>query len=241
MSNVAELEEAMPVGLLPPPTPPPDVESQMQPQRSPERAALADAIERHSSAQDYLARVEDAIQRKNDAILTLWREIEAAEEALTKAKEREPSRLVAALVDGEAEQEESQTADEAESRLTSLRDQQQRARLDLALLKHEQKNAATSCSFAVQRRKEAIEKVVRAEGQVERLLALYDGLRARAAALLDALFVVSFAAPRNWRGQVVYDQTLQVSEIDPEPKNKWMAALKALETDPDALLPEIMG
>ena len=206
-----------------------------------ERAALSAAIEDYEKAAAYLDRVEATIAQKNSLNLSLWAEIDQATEALTEAKKREPSRLVAALItaDGaELEQDEPNLA-QAEATLAALRDKQAQNRADLALLEDARRGAAQACSLTASTRLDAIRRVICAEGNIEGWRDAYHTAQRRAASLLAALYEVSFAAPKDWHGRPVLERSLKPEEIDRAPSEQWSSVLKMLETDPDAPLPEI--
>ncbi len=67
-----------------------------QPERSPEREALAAAITRHTAAQDRLAKVTAASEQH--FVWPAQEKVEQAEQELAQARKREPERLVSQLL-----------------------------------------------------------------------------------------------------------------------------------------------
>lgn len=214
-----------------------------QPQsgRSAERAALADAIARYQKATAYLDKVEMAIAQRSNLNLSLWVDIERAEADVEEAKKHEPKRLVAALVtDGaEPEPDDSPSLEKAEAALAALQQRKAQNRADLDLLENERRDAATACSFAISSRNDAIKGVVCSDESVGRMLAAYQAAQLRTWALLNALHEVAFAMPKDFQGHPKIEQAVKSEEIDLSMRDQWRDALLALETDPDAALPEI--
>jgi hypothetical protein len=66
--------------------------------RSPERARLAAAIERHTTAADRLARIVAAEPRAMTAIFEAQHAVDAAEAAVAEARLAEPRRLATKLI-----------------------------------------------------------------------------------------------------------------------------------------------
>jgi chromosome segregation ATPase len=202
--------------------------------RSLERQKLAEAIGKLSAANEYHDKVAEALQQAEVKVRDGWHARDLAEAAVTKARELEGARLVASLVPG---QEQGISLADAEAAQSGIASDLKQARTDRDRLKEELNKASQAIGMVRPALQRAVRAVVTAEGGVLALKARYEALRAQAAAMEQALNLVSFALPPNplHLGPVIFGGPLQRVESPLEAAFK--RALVALESDPDAPLP----
>jgi chromosome segregation ATPase len=205
--------------------------------RSRERKTLAEAIGKFNGANTYHDRVAEALATKEAEVISGWIAVSRAEADIASAREREGARLVEAHDPGRDQQELSLA--EAEDALLKVNKDLVQARTDRDTLTAELSRANTRIAMARPALQRTVRAVVTAEGGVLALKARYEALRAQAAAMEQALNLVSFALPPNplHIGPVIFGGPLQRVESPLEAALK--RALVALESDPDAPLPAI--
>jgi hypothetical protein len=204
-------------------TPPP------APPRTPERDALARAIERHATAQ----RARDAIGTAEHAAFRMvgdaGRAVEAATAAVEVAKRNAAEYATTALLEQSPAPAVTQTTRAARVALAEAEDGLAAALAAQAALPAKREAASTELFSARRALDACLRDVVRSSPAVARVIAEYNAARASfvasAAALdfLDSLDVL----PPGW-------------SVDAPPPDDapWRLALAALESDADAPLPE---
>jgi hypothetical protein len=204
-----------------------------QAERSPERQALADAIRARDEVEARLAPRKQAQSRVEADIFLARRDVEAAEEALSQARERERGVLADAYASGSAPDRSATT--EAETALARA----QRRLADLKLIAPTLAAKAgedyPAESILQGRVEDAVKAVVAASPSVRRLVEDYEVAR-RA--------LKSYHGTARWlafRGMVPDDlkatapKPNEVYHSGPDPT--WEAAIAQLAIDPEAQLP----
>lgn len=200
------------------------------PPRSPERQKLAAAIERHAAAERQIAALRDARERAFDRFRELNAAAEKAREALEQAIADEGRHLAAELM-GEAD-DAPLTVRDATLALDSATAALDRLRRTREALEEQEKEAAKELEFAALPLRERVRDVVRADPAVRKLAAELTAARDRYRDLLRAA---------DWLGDMLPDDLQACRNVnapaDLPTLPLWQAAVKALETDPDAVLP----
>jgi chromosome segregation ATPase len=194
--------------------------------RSPERAALAVAVERHKAATDRLDRLQKALEDERESSFQLFLICEQAEKALSEVQERAPADRVKVLLGEAPAPAEEDTVAAAQRRFDAARAEREQAQgaigdLAAAIGQTEQK-----ANFAAQERNKALAAVIAADPALRRLLAAYDAARARVAALSETL---NFLGPDVLRGEHQHWYALN-RELPPTRPvlPQWQAAITAL-------------
>jgi len=165
--------------------------------------------------------------------------MERAEADLKDAKAAEPRRLVDALVNGGDGAED--TLADAERAVQSANTEYERhKRLDDALTE-QIAVAQREVAWARGPLNEQIKAIITSSPEVASLLAEREEARRRLNGIDKALqFLAVRADPRvsqSWTAEAPALFDVRAS-IDPEPLSRWQAALRALEQDADAALPD---
>ena len=199
-----------------------------QPQRSPEREALAAAITRHKAAQDHLARVNEAADQY--VVFPAAEAVEQAEQELAQARKREPERLVSALLgDGGAPHP---TVEQCEQALAAARAALERAIRTRDALDGQKTAVEASVENAHRSVREAVRAVFQTEGAANPVLAQFVDAQREMARLRE---VLSFLSSKNllppyWDSLTYFPPTAAEAP--------WREALDGLENDADAALPD---
>ena len=199
-----------------------------KPQHSPEREALALAIARHAAAQDRLTKVIAAAELHR--VWPAQEAVEQAEQELTQARKREPQQLVSQLLGDQGAAEP--TVEQCEKALAEARGVLERAIRMRDALDGQQSAAEAAEDNAHRSVREAISRVVQAEGAASAVLAQYLKSRRLSAQLHE---VLTFLSSRN----CVPPYWDSVRQLPPTQADApWREALAALEVDADAPLPD---
>lgn len=199
--------------------------------RSVEREKLAQAIERHRAATERLGKIRAAASAAGE---TLTRKAVAeAEAALAEARADEPRQLVARMLNEADDALTVAAATEALAAATAARDLTDRTR---AALREREAAAVTDLSWATAARENAIKAIVAPSASVAQLLADHHVARRRTAELAAALGFLGWRwlppEAQHWAAIPVPNRAAEAAAVAP-----WAAALSALESDPDTLLP----
>lgn len=201
------------------------------PPRSPEREALAEAIDRRDAAQAHLPRLQAAIENTVQLLHDAMDALDGAEQELKKAKASE-SRHLSAVALGEVTEDMSQIkiAERAVADAQARCDTARHTRIAL-----EQEARATEAEIEKARLyavEPAIREVIKSEAPVEKLLADFAAVRR------------DYVMRRRVLEWLASNGEIKLpSGINDEPhewtaaREPWDAAVSALATDPDAPLP----
>jgi chromosome segregation ATPase len=222
------------------------------PSRSPERGALAEAIERHAAATAQLARLKMALEASEGALYGdggATRAVDRAEEQLKEAKANEPRHLAAVAL-GEAT-DDADPIRAAERALTEAQAQLDRARKTRDALTAEASDATSELDQAKRKIDDAIRDVFASEAG-----AAISSTLCEAAALQEQLgakrLVLSFLREACFETWPPNDQLKPIENFlfaPPYPLEAssatrahpslapWRLAQEALRTDADAPLP----
>jgi hypothetical protein len=218
------------------------------PPRSPEREALAEAIERHRNATVRLAKLKAAHKRAEDDLYGAdgaIRTFDKAEIALKEAKANE-SKHLAAVATGEADGDEVKTAElalaEADARWTKARKTRDGLKAEIEATERE-------IISLWDRRDKALRAVLRAEAAdfisalMQQTRSLQEQIGANRAVLM-LLNGATFGDDREAKQPVVDYLAAPAHpaewnyKVDKHPAlAPWFAALEALGQDADAPLP----
>lgn len=211
------------------------------PARSLERTRLAAAIEAHAAAVAQAERVTAAQQRAEDAYFELYPAVAAAREALARAREYEPLRLVdVALGDAEdipgaaeaeaALEEAEQRLAEARSVRSAIRDEAGRA-----------DQAVEQTKFEIDR---AVAAAVAADPARAALLAEFRRVGARALHCAQALRTAGLivqGAEAHGLAFRIHEAPTSIDKTAFRPDPGWLNAIAALREDADSVLPGLPG
>lgn len=200
------------------------------PERTPEREALARAIDNHREAEAELNRLRKAQQRAETIVEEAWRTKQQAEVSLKQAEVEEAAHAVAVLLD-EADASRSPVR-LATTALGRARQQLEDARAARAAVSAPLRKAESRVQLTRMLLSSAVRTAVRTDSATMRLIALYQealkvaaGLR-RALKYLDDQFCFT---DRSWAAEGEWPDLPGAAP--------WQQALAALEIDPDAPLP----
>lgn len=195
--------------------------------RSPERENLAAAIVRHRSAIDRLARIKDVSEVL--IVFDAQEKVERAEQTLAEARKRESKLLVSQLLGDQTDAGPSVAS--AEFLLEDARDDLARAHRTRDALDDQQRVAEAEVERAQRAVRDAVRKVVEAEGAPEKLLAQFHAARQEVSRLYEVLSLLSArnCLPPYWDAISASPST--------NADARWRDALAALEGDADAALP----
>jgi hypothetical protein len=197
------------------------------PDRSPERATLAAAIERIIAATAALDRVHQARAKVGQA----WEVgVASAEEALKEARAREPRRLVDELLGLVGAKR--QTVEEAGTALAAANSEQDRRRRIHALLDEEERAAERELEYARRVRDEAVVAVVASDPATATLLAEFIEARQRVADF-QRIWLALPSRSEDSRAWCRFDEL-----PDRGGAEQWRNAVAALAADADAELPQ---
>jgi hypothetical protein len=210
------------------------------PSRSPEREPLADAIERHRSAVEYLTKLDTAEHRHLELRRDEWRAVEEAEAAVAKAQAAEPGRAAAALL-GEKVGLVSLASAEAALAAAKAQDAEGTAR-GLAL-RQRTTDARQEVESARRGLDDAKGAVVASSSELAAIAAAYLQHRIQCAVIAELFqerfggfhFVLPDTVCRAAHYTVGRDHEA-VAPLAKAALGAWRAALVALEVDPDAAL-----
>lgn len=194
--------------------------------QSPERARLADAIERVTAAEAAIADIDRAFE----ALGYAWHfdgPIAEAAGVLAAARQHEPQRLVDALLGRPLSGTPSVA--EAQAALDELRAEADRRRAARHILEQEQSAAQERLHYAIRRRDEALREALAADPAIIALRQEYEATRQRTADLRAMLGVahqpgLPYPTPGDARPADGVDAPMRV-------------AVAALTGDADAALP----
>jgi len=205
---------------------------------SPERATLADAIERHSAAARYIEQLRGATDKAFRLVSEARDAVDRAEEELAEARRDEPRLLADRLLGLEAEGPSpvAIATDELRRAVEAL-DLAQRTRDSLGTREGDGQRELNGAALGL---KHAIAAIVAPSEVVARLLEEYADLRRRQALLSTLLWHLGQRGclprgadhrddelPRDAATHATHQAAL----------SPWESALKALETDANAPLP----
>ncbi len=201
-----------------------------------DRAALAEAIEKHKAAVAHHERVAGALERAQEAAREASRQISTAEALLAEAKTEEPKSYVAALLGDQTDGTATDLIAAAEDRLAAARRKQGLAEQAEALLRDEIVSTETRVTLARSDRGAAIGVFLRASPAVARLATEWHAAKCRVAALAAVLTQLRRldALPPELRH---WDAINNEYPADAATVAAWTEALAALEADPAAPLP----
>jgi hypothetical protein len=202
------------------------------PPRSPERQRLAVAIDRYERAARAADAVADAQPKTSAARTDAFLGVERAEAALRTAQEEEPRRRTRHLI-GEPD-DGSPTVPEAERKLAEAKEKYESAKNDEALLDRAAQEARDHLDLIRIGRNSALAAALQASPELARLFVELDAARSRADEIVGALFAIG---PRLTQLQLHLRDLQRDPVFDGPTATAWRAALAALESDPDALLP----
>jgi hypothetical protein len=215
-----------------------DVESATPAAPSP-RQRLAEAVERHRAAARHLEKLNAAKSRQEDVAIDFWQEIDAAEEALKEAEERQPKMAVAALL-GDATSPPPDIATPARQRLAAVQLRHQAARNNVALIDREMGPATEKLRWATEDLNECISGLVANSREAAALVKEHDETLAKLHGLRTTLALLNrhSALPASAR---FYDAVNRCENFDNSLSERWRTALKLLEVDPATPLPDALG
>jgi hypothetical protein len=196
---------------------------------SPERQHLAQVIDRVAQAEAELARLAEAREKIGRPQIDAITEAEAA---LAEAHAREPQRLVDDAL-GRASDKQPSVA-EAEEKRAEVKAEMERRRGAQALLDGEQERLESRLRFAVTDRGEAIAAVVRAEALAS-LFAAFDEALDRVA---DLRSIFASLGPAMTQRDLDHAAVVVGHTGSGRGVAQWRVALKTLESDPTAPLPD---
>ncbi len=199
--------------------------------RSPERAALAAAIDRHNAATRYLAANETAQQRTFQTIRDARRAVEAATAAIDEAKANAARHLTDTAMGtaGNA----PLTVKDARAKVQDAEDALEAAICAQSALVEQQKAAESDLQYARMALDYRVRDVVKAEANAGALVSDYVALHRD---LVNRRRVLEFLNLRDtipkglsWQGEGNWPDLPGAAP--------WRNAVTALESDPDAPLP----
>jgi hypothetical protein len=204
---------------------------------SPERARLREVIQRHNEAVAALGQLQSARERAPDPF-GFHDAIEAAEEAVALAQSNEPARLVDALIDGTDVSAGASPVADAEAALRSLESERQRAVDIRSLLDEREREARRRIEWVQSNLRAAVADVLKSSAEVERLFAEHDAAQRRVAEIVHCIRSLPLAAIPETRR--LWNAIRTDGEYPSAPSAAaWRSAVAALQTDPDAALPEL--
>jgi hypothetical protein len=208
------------------------------PVRGPERERLAEAITKHIAERDRLQRLSDAYSKAQDDCRVALDAIDAAEALLAEAREDQPRNYVQRLLDDTADGGADLVA-AAQSRLSEAHQKHKVAGDGIDLLAAEIKSSEARVRWAKEDVGAAIGEYLRGAPEIERLIAKYDAARSMTATLAVVLGEIErthHGLPPSARS---LDAINRSAPIDDALVASWRLAVKALEGDPDATLPQL--
>lgn len=201
------------------------------PPRTPEREALAAAIERRDAAANRLAAIKTAQERAMNSVFDLKDAVDKAIAALDEAKADESRQLVEAFIGGDTAvvspvKSAAAAVEEANARLATARQMR-------AALEQEEKTAENDLMWAKNKLDGAVGDAVRADPALRQLVADFEAANKTCIELRQALSTLQ----REWLPSeaVRWDSIHPWSEMPAAVA--WKAALAALREDADAPLP----
>jgi predicted nucleic acid-binding Zn-ribbon protein len=197
------------------------------------RAALRAAVEKHNTAARRLADLTKAMPAADAAVVQSRRNVEAATEAVEKAK-ADGAAYATARALGTVGTAPTPLRN-ARLKLTDAEDALEIARTsarDLAQEHKETEQALSSARWDVDR---AVAAVVRADAATKALFAEFERARQRLADLRQAVELVAFHFPQMERLALLSERV--DNALPSERRAQWEAALGALQEDADAALP----
>jgi hypothetical protein len=202
--------------------------------RSPERAALAAAIERVAEAERAIADVV-AAQDRLGFTHELDEPIRAAEMDLLTARQHEGHRLVDLAMGRHVS---GMSVAEAETALAALVDEQTQRQRTLKLLRDEERGAHQQLESARYARDKAIAAVVASDAVIAEMLVELQTARSTVDRI-ESVFYALPAAPAAWRSwRPTMTAPLHTAETDAA-VGAWHGALTALGANADAVLPAV--
>jgi hypothetical protein len=205
-------------------------------QRSPERAALAECVEKVAAARERVAAVAKAQGIAEDAWRAARQASELADTALEGAKAAITEHVIATAMGNAGEPPLS--VRDARTAAQNAKDDLEIAAAASEELGRQRFAAEQSLGWAKHILSDRIADVVKADGGVEKLADEFKTLQVELAnrrAALDWLSGKQMIpdSHRLWRSEPEHDVRIDTSGALP-----WQAASAALETDPDAPLPD---
>lgn len=209
-------------------------------ERSPERARLAEAIARHTSARAYLGRLSAARGRIRGQLGGLLDAVEKAEAELAKAREAESADLAEKFLSGKLDDSPAKTADAAEA-LDLVRRAEEKTRLTALALAAEEAEAEREVERARHALNAAVAAVVAPSAALAGLFAEYDEAKKRIATAWATLRLVArrhALLPGQYRRlNEIAENLIGAWPVDEATVERWAAALDELTSNPDAVLP----
>lgn len=202
-----------------------------RPVLSPERAKLAETIERCTAAQAQIDRIREAKDKAHRATLAAYRGIEAAETVVAQARADEPRRQTDLLL---GDPTDSTGLDEAQSALEAARTALRLAREAEQLVNQEVERAERGFEWAISARRNALREVALGSPETAQLLAAYHATRTYAASIHAALQELSVhnLLANQWNNERDY-------QPDPGLAAVWREAVASLTTDAAAPWPAV--
>jgi predicted nucleic acid-binding Zn-ribbon protein len=201
------------------------------PPRSPEREALAAAIERRDAAANRLAAIKTAQERAMNSVFDLKDAVDKAIAALDEAKADESRQLVEAFIGGDTAvvspvKSAAAAVEEANARLATARQMR-------AALEQEEKTAENDLMWAKNKIDDTVSAAVKTDPAVRQLVADFEAASKTYAELRQAMNVVRRERMPDTPGS--WDSVRNWSELPAA--TAWKAAIEALRADADAELP----
>jgi chromosome segregation ATPase len=200
--------------------------------RTPEREALAAAIERRDTAAIRLATIKIAQERAMNSVFDLKDAVDKAIAALEQAKADEPHQLVEAFIGG-ATVEVASPVKSAAAAVEQANGRLAAARQMRAALEQEEKTAENDLMWAKNKLDGAVGDAVKADPATAQLVADFEAANKTCIELRQALSTLQ----REWlpAEAVRWDSIHPWSEMPAAVV--WKVALAALREDADAPLP----
>lgn len=197
--------------------------------RSPERTALAAAIERHSTAEQRFAAVNQALEGSASAISVANRGVRDAEAAIEQAKADAADHLAATMMGTAGAAPVS--VKQARANLLDAEDKRDAAQAARGALEQEHKAAKQSLTIARMNLTDAVHAVVHADSATQALINAFNAAQRRYVDLRRAMESLDgHGLPFRFFGT-------EESWPDLPGGTPWKQALIALETNADAPLP----
>lgn len=200
------------------------------PQRSPERAKLAEVIDNIHKSEAELARIQEALERHLNVSIAADQALDAASEQLEKLKANEEAILSAELLGDDGEAKKLRETERAVEEARSAVAQADKVREGL---RHRKRAAEEAVAAAESDLRAAHLGALVADPAIASLIARFEKMKFELATLAQVLELTRAAHPAHY----FYNQPPDRRELPRDEVDRWNAALAQLREDADTELP----
>ena len=205
------------------------------PERSPEREQLAEALAKRNDANHELGDIEAALLRARNTVDAATIAVAEKTKALETAKGANTDYLARAAL-GKSGDVPPPSVQEARIALQDAQDKLDAARSTVALFENNRQVTIGEVSYAERDVDRAVEAVVKASTEIRALVGRLKTAYAELVDVRNALRAMQSRLPDNLKIMGSVDIP-SIHQDDLKLAATWRAAIAALATDPDALLP----